>query len=171
MVAKAYVSIWKLECSQSEAESNLNLTNDMKKGRTLGWMMTALFIVGMIACLAMLSSCTTTKVVTVEKVRTDTTYITKHQKDSVWLHDSIKVTEKGDTVRIERWHTKYVEKQVHDTTYVAKHDSIPVPYEVIKEVPRKVSKTERALMIAGILSMMAVIVFVAWKMKSFLPLR
>lgn len=121
--------------------------------------------------LAVLTGCTTTKYIPVIETRTDTVRITQHQRDSIWLHDSIKVTEKGDTVRIEKWHTKYVEKQVHDTTYVAKTDSIPVPYEVIKEVPRKVSKTERALMIAGIMSMMAVIVFVAWKMKSFLQLR
>ena len=25
---------------------------------------------------------------------------------------------------MERWHTKYVEKQVHDTTYIAKVDTI-----------------------------------------------
>ena len=79
------------------------------------------------------------KVVTVEKVRTDTTYITKHQRDSVWLHDSIHVTEKGDTIRIERWHTKYVEKATHDTLYQATHDTIPQPYPVEKLVERELS--------------------------------
>ena len=79
------------------------------------------------------------KVVTVEKVRNDTTYITKHQRDSVWLHDSIHVTEKGDTIRIERWHTKYVEKATHDTLYQATHDSIPQPYPVEKLVERELS--------------------------------
>ena len=79
------------------------------------------------------------RVVTVETVRTDTTYITKHQRDSVWLHDSIHVTEKGDTIRIERWHTKYVEKATHDTLYQATHDTIPQPYPVEKLVERKLS--------------------------------
>ena len=79
------------------------------------------------------------RVVTVEKVRTDTTYITKHQRDSVWLHDSIHVTEKGDTIRIERWHTKYVEKATHDTLYQATHDTIPQPYPVEKLVERELS--------------------------------
>lgn len=125
-----------------------------------------------LALVILLSGCAQKReVIVMESGRADTLRITVEKRDSIFIHDSIKVTEKGDTVRIEKWHTKYVEKQVHDTTYVAKTDSIPVPYEVIKEVPRKVSKTERALMIAGILSMMAVIVFVAWKMKSFLPLR
>ena len=79
------------------------------------------------------------RVVTVEKVRNDTTYITKHQRDSVWLHDSIHVAEKGDTIRIERWHTKYVEKATHDTLYQHKTDSVPVPYPVEKLVERELS--------------------------------
>ena len=104
------------------------------------------------------------RVVTVEKVRTDTTYITKHQRDSVWLHDSIHVTEKGDTIRIERWHTKYIEKVTHDTLYQHKTDSVPVPYPVEKLVERELSwwqqtrmhLGEALLAIAGI----AVVVFV-----------
>ena len=79
------------------------------------------------------------RVVTVEKVRNDTTYITKHQRDSVWLHDSIYVTEKGDTIRIEKWHTKYIEKAAHDTLYQHKTDSVPVPYPVEKLVERELS--------------------------------
>ena len=106
--------------------------------------------IAMIMLMIFLSSCTTTKVVTVEKVNTDTTYITKHQRDSVWLHDSIHVTERGDTIRIERWYTKYVEREVHDTLYQSKHDSIPVPYEVVKEVPRKKSKFEIVVFSIGI---------------------
>ena len=52
----------------------------------VGWVI-ALCMAVLIA-LSLLSSCTTTKYIEVEKVRTDTTYITKWQKDSVWLHDS-----------------------------------------------------------------------------------
>ena len=141
----------------------------MKRGRTLGWICTTLFIGMMIVALAMLSSCTTTKVVTVEKVKTDTTYITKHQRDSVWLHDSIQVTEKGDTVRIEKWHTKYVEKQVHDTLYQSKTDSIPVPYPVEKLVEKPRSTIEKGLLVVGVLSIMALVVFAAFKIKKFLP--
>ena len=104
------------------------------------------------------------RVVAVEKVRNDTTYITKHQRDSVWLHDSIHVTEKGDTIKIEKWHTKYVEKATHDTLYQHKTDSVPVPYPVEKLVERELSwwqqtrmhLGEALLAIAGI----AVVVFV-----------
>ena len=91
--------------------------------------------------LAWLTSCTATKYVEVEKVRIDTTYITKWQRDSVWLHDSIHVKERGDTVLVEKWHTKYVESIKHDTTYIATHDTIPQPYpvETIKMVEKELN--------------------------------
>lgn len=89
------------------------------------------------------------RVVTVEKVRNDTTYITKHQRDSVWLHDSIHVTEKGDTIRIERWHTKYIERATHDTLYQATHDTIPQPYPVEKLVERELSWWQQTRMHLG----------------------
>ena len=117
--------------------------------------------------LAWLTSCTATKVVEVEKVRTDTTYITKWQRDSLWLHDSIHVTEKGDTVRIERWHTKYVEKQVHDTTYVATHDTIPQPYEVVMEVAAELSWWQRVRLWLGnavLLALLGVVSYYGWRL-------
>ena len=129
----------------------------------------ALWICVLLMIALWLTSCTTTKVVTVEKVKTDTTYITKHQRDSIWLHDSIHVTERGDTIRIERWHTKYVECEVHDTLYRAKTDSIPVPYEVIKEVPRKSTWFERIMFCTGIIAILCLILFVAKKLERFLP--
>lgn len=82
-----------------------------------------MIVLGLALC-ALLGSCTTTKYVQVPVVHNDTTIVTKHQRDSIWMHDSIMVSEKGDTVRIEKWHTKYIEKQVHDTTYIAKVDTI-----------------------------------------------
>lgn len=85
------------------------------------------------------ASCTTEKIVTVEKVRTDTTTVTKWKRDSVWLHDSVFVKEKGDSVLVEKWHTKYIEKVSHDTLFQATHDTIPQPYPVEKEVPAKLS--------------------------------
>ena len=104
------------------------------------------------------------RVVTVEKVRNDTTYITKHQRDSVWLHDSIHVTEKGDTIRIEKWHTKYVERATHDTLYQATHDTIPQPYPVEKLVERELTWWQQTRMHLGeallALAGIAVVVFV-----------
>lgn len=91
------------------------------------------------AVCALFGSCATTKYVPVIEHRTDTLIQTNLQHDSVYVHDSIMVSQQGDTVRIDRWHTKYVEKQVHDTTYISKTDSIPKPYPVIQEVPAQLT--------------------------------
>ena len=121
--------------------------------------------------LAVLTGCKTIEYVpvTVVEHKTDSIYFTQVQRDSIWMHDSIRVSEKGDTVRIEKWHTKYIEKQVHDTTYVAKHDSIPVPYEVIKEVEKPLTKTQKGLMGLGLLTLLVIIIYVAFRLKKFLP--
>ena len=133
-------------------------------------------IVGMVlmflvvfAVMAMCSSCTTMKYIPVIEHQTDTLIQTKLVHDSIYINDSTVITEKGDTVRIEKWHTKYIEKQVHDTTYVAKHDSIPVPYDVIKEVPRKRSTLDWVLSITGLMAIIGVILWVENKVKRFLP--
>ena len=114
--------------------------------------------------ISLLASCRQVEYVTVEKVRIDTTYITKWQKDSVWLHDSIHVKERGDTVLVEKWHTKYVEKQVHDTTYVATHDTIPNPFpvETIKVVPAELNWWQKLRLWIGNIGLLAILGFVGW---------
>lgn len=126
------------------------------------------FLWGALACclIAMCTSCTTTEYVTIEKVRTDTTYITKHQRDSIWLHDSIWVHEytKGDTIFSTsiKWHTKYIESIRHDTTYIATNDTIPQPYPVIKEVEKKLSRRQQIVMSVGAMAIMAAVIWFLW---------
>lgn len=130
-------------------------------------------IVMAVAFLALLMcSCKTIEYVPIVEHEThhDSIYFTQVQRDSIWQHDSILIKQKGDTVRIEKWHTKYIEKQVHDTTYVAKVDSVPVPYEVIKYVEKKLSKPQSVLMTIGMLAILAVIIALAFKLKKLLRL-
>ena len=94
--------------------------------------------VGILLC-ALLSGCTTTKYVTVPEYHTDTLRQVTVRHDSVMVHDSIHVSEKGDTIKIEKWHTQYRDRIVRDTIYQSKHDSIPYPVEVMKEVPAKLT--------------------------------
>lgn len=106
----------------------------------------------LLVALVMMSGCKTKSVV-VEKVHTDTCYITRLQRDSIRLHDSIYVKEyaKAESVfvEIERWHTAYRDRVSHDTVYVSRVDSIPVPYEVEKEV-NHLYWWQKVLMWAGI---------------------
>ena len=107
-----------------------------------GWSAIAALLL-MIAWLIVGASCTTTKYVTVPEVHTDTVRITNHQTDSIFVHDSIYHMEKGDTVLIERWHTKYKEKIVYDTIYQHRVDTIPKPYPVGVKVPRELTWWQR----------------------------
>ena len=107
-------------------------------GKVIKWLVVWMVI---LFVLALLASCRQVEYVTVEKVLTDTTYITKWQRDSIWLHDSIHVKENGDTVMIERWHTQCRDRLRVDTIYQATHDTIPQPYpiETIKMVEKELS--------------------------------
>ena len=125
-------------------------------------------IIAMVLC-AMLFGCTTTKYVPVIEHRTDTVRITQQQRDSIYLHDSIRVSEKGDTVRIEKWHTRYIERTSHDTIYQATHDSIPVPYKVTEYVERKRSKMEWGLIAIGTIALLGFIVWLAVRVSRILP--
>ena len=126
-------------------------------------MMVLMFLV-VFAVMAMCSSCTTTKYVPVPEYHTDTLIQTKVVHDSIHVKDSTVITEKGDTVTIEKWHTKYIEKQVHDTTYISKRDTVPQPYpvEVIKEVPADISWWQRTQMYAGDVLLIAILCSVLW---------
>lgn len=125
-------------------------------GKVIKWLVVWMVI---LFVLALLASCRQVEYVTVEKVRTDTTYITKWQKDSVWLHDSIYVTEKGDTVRIERWHTQWRDRLRVDTIYQATHDTIPQPFpvETIKEVPAELSWWQRLRIWIGNIGLLGIL--------------
>ena len=130
-------------------------------------MLAAVAVLALLMC-----SCKSIEYVPVieKEVHHDSIYFTQLQRDSIWLHDSIRVEAKNDTIKIEKWHTKYIEKLRVDTTYVAKVDSVPVPYEVKVEVPAKISKTQKGLMMIGLLSIMAAIVALAFWLKKLFRL-
>ena len=97
----------------------------------------------------LLTACSSTKVVTVDRVRTDTVKTVRNVRDSIYMHDSIRISEKGDTVTIERWHTRYRDRLLLDTIYQSRTDSVPVPYPVEKLVERQLSWWQRTQMYAG----------------------
>ena len=122
----------------------------------------------LMAAVLLTASCRTTQYVPVPEYHTDTLIVTKVQHDSIYINDSTVITEKGDTVRIEKWHTKYVEKQVHDTTYVSKTDTIPQPYpvEVINEVEKPLTWWQQTrLHIANILLWLIGLIGLIWLIK------
>lgn len=128
----------------------------------------------LLVCLAfallgwLLSGCTTTKYVPVVEHRTDTLLCYSSIRDSIYVHDSIRVSEKGDTVTIDRWHTQYRDRWHHDSIYIARHDTIPKPYPVTEYVERKRTTFEWLLIIVGIAAIFGGILWLANKIKKYL---
>lgn len=125
-----------------------------------------------LTAVAMLAGCRTTKYVTVPEHHTDTVLHVKQQRDSVWLHDSVFVHEytKGDTIfrDRDRWHTHYVERLTVDTFYQSRVDSVLLPYEVVREVPRELTRWQRARIHMGelLLALIAAAAgFGLWRLK------
>ena len=128
-----------------------------KKGciGVLVWML-LIFICGII--LIAFGSCRSIKYVPIETIKHDSVYITQHQKDSIYIHDSIYQKEKGDTVLIEKWHTKYIEKQVRDTLIQIQRDTIQQPYPYEVEVPAQLSWWQKTRMHIGEITIIALLV-------------
>ena len=138
------------------------------------WSLVASIVTFVIVSVLLLTSCTTTKVVEVERVRTDTTYITKWQRDSVWLHDSIRVREKGDSVWVERWHTQWRDRLRVDTVYRATHDTIPAPYPETEYVEKELSWWQKLRLRLGnivLLALLGVAIYYVVKCYKVYKLR
>lgn len=133
-----------------------------------------LIMVWTVVAFGLLTSCSTTRK-SVEYIHhTDTLrqveYVYKTdsvlRSDSIWLHDSIFVSAKGDSVTIEKWHTKYVDK----IRYTTKTDTI-VKY-VYKAKQDKQDKTivkqknyKPYMIIAGILLVIIVILYIIRRIR------
>ena len=130
-----------------------------------------LMIIFALAMCVLLGSCTTTKYVPVPEYHTDTVRIVQHERDSIYLSDSIYVSDfvRDDTIykTVERWRTKYIERMTHDTLYQSKVDSIPYPVEVIKEVPAELTWWQQTrLHLANILLYLILIVGIIYVGKK-----
>lgn len=144
--------------------------DDVAKGCLGTICMIATLVLTLLLCMC---SCTTTKYVEVPgPTHTDTTYITKWQHDSIYQRDSIHVTERGDTVLIDRWHTKYVTLERTDTMFHIIRDTVPKPYPVEVEVPADLTWWQQArIHLANIVLWLILIIALWWVVKSRLRVK
>lgn len=88
--------------------------------------------------ITLLCGCRTVRYVPIETVRTDSVYVDRWQRDSVYVRDSVFVNQysKGDTVFVDKVVTKYKYKDRwrYDTVAVVRADSVQVPYPVEKDL-------------------------------------
>lgn len=136
----------------------------LRNGCMSGVCVAAAFVLLLVLCA--LTSCTSTKYITVPETHTDTLYISKMQRDSIWLHDSIHITERqqGDTffVEVAKWNTKYIERIQTDTLIEHRTDSIPYPVEFIKEVPRELTWWQKMRMRCGEASLTFLFIYIIY---------
>lgn len=87
-----------------------------------------IWILILILCVMLFANCSTTKRNYTKEIKTDTVFKTKdvlrtiETKDSVFLHDSIFSYIKGDTIFVNKWHTKI--KYLYKSDTLIKTDTI-----------------------------------------------
>lgn len=123
---------------------------------------------------ALFNSCSTQRVVTVERRTTDTLMMLNSIRDSIYLHDSIYIIDfvRTDTVfrTVERWHTQYRDRWQHDTIYKSRTDSVPVPVPTPVEVPAKLTWWQQTRMHIGGIVLTVLGLYIAFILiKKFNP--
>ena len=156
------------------SDYNYRFDDDPVDDVAKGCMGTMGMIVALVLTLLLcMCSCTTTKYVEVPgPTHTDTTYITKWQHDSIYQKDSVHVTERGESIMIDRWHTKYVALEKKDTMFHIIRDTVPKPYPVEVQVPAQLTWWQQArLHLANIVLWLLLIVSLCWVVKSRLRVK
>lgn len=118
------------------------------------------------ALLLMMTACGKTVYVPVETVRTDSVKVTRIQRDSIHVTDSVYIYAKADTVFREKWRTVYRDITRTDTAYIQRTDTIQVPYPVERKLTtwQKLGASLKVLLIA--VGCAGVIGIIAWMAKK-----
>lgn len=79
-------------------------------------------------------SCRSVQYVPVETVKTEYRDRVEKQLDSIYLADTVRILEKGDTTIIykDRYMYKYKNRLITDTVFVRDSVQVPYPVEVVK---------------------------------------
>lgn len=126
----------------------------------------ALWGLAVLIVISLLCGCKTVKYVPVETVRTDSVYVDRFQRDSIYQRDSVFVNRwtAGDTVYQDKvvWKYVYRDKVKYDTVSVLRSDSVRVPYPV----ERRLTKWEQVRLNIGgwviALVVITILVVVGW---------
>ena len=121
-----------------------------------------IYIIILLTSAIWFSSCRSIRHIPIETVKHDSIYISKILHDSIYQRDSIYVDRKGDTVLIYKDRYLYKYKNLIDTMYINRIDSILITYSVEKQLPRWQSvKMELGGWIFGVIILFALF-FVGW---------
>lgn len=117
--------------------------------------------------LLLLWSCSSrVKVVEQERVRTEWRDRLRIERDSIYLHDSVQIERRGDTVFRDRWHVMTKRFSIHDTVYISRVDS--VPYAVYVEKPPNAIRSFINKATTSLLVILAIVAFFALGFKIWI---
>lgn len=132
-----------------------------------------LFLIIPYIILSLLAGCKSVQYVPVETVRTDSIYVDRYQRDSIYQRDSVFVNRwtAGDTIYQDKvvWKYVYRDKLKYDTVATLRSDTINVPYPV----ECKLSKWEQLKLNVGgwaisiiIIIVLIIMGFMVYKLKK-----
>lgn len=126
------------------------------------------FLIILLTSAIWFSSCRSIRHIPIETVKHDSIYISKILHDSIYQRDSIYVDRKGDTVLVYKDRYLYKYKNLVDTMYVTRIDSIQVPYPVEKQLSRWQSiKMELGGWVFVTIIVMTIVIIVSWRKKCW----
>ena len=123
-------------------------------------------LVFIMLAILMLSACkTTTKIVEVPVEVVKKEYIYDTKIDSVYIRDSVDRWQKGDTLYITKWHTKF--KYINKVDTIIKTDSIPKILSVVKEVEvNHIYWYQKLLIWLGGITIVLLIIVITYRVKK-----
>lgn len=124
--------------------------------------------------ISILTGCKSVQFVPVETGKTDSFYIDRFQRDSIYQRDSVFVNRwtAGDTVYQDKvvWKYVYRDKVKYDTVAILRSDTVRVPFPVDREL----SKWEQVKLDVGgwticafIIIILLVVVFTVYKLRQY----
>lgn len=88
----------------------------------------------------------------IERHHYDTLYIGHNSMDTIKIKDSIHIFGKNDTIYQDRWHFEYIYKNLTDTIYKCRVDTVKVPQieKEVVEVERKLNWWQKIFIYIGL---------------------
>ena len=127
---------------------------------------TAILVILILLLAYLATSCSSTKYIPVESVRTE--YINKYLRDSVVRYDSVFVKEKGDSVWLEKY--KYIYRDRFRTDTVMQTDTIKVPYPVKGDPIPYVTSFQSFQMWCGRILLVLLLLYFGYRLlRKYLP--
>lgn len=139
----------------------------------MGMVKRLLYLIIPYIILSSLAGCKSVQYVPMETVRTDSIYVDRYQRDSIYQRDSVFVNRwtAGDTIYQDKIVYKYIyrDKVKYDTVAILRSDSVRVPYSI----ERKHTKWEQIRLDVGgwaigfvIITILIVVGYRMYKLKK-----